>query len=127
MIETGFEIGAHSHSHVKVGQQEEQKALLEVELPKKILEEKLRMPVCSFAYPKGQYCSFSDLTRRLLMKSGYKAACTMLEGPLGKNADLMSLPRIGINGYDDINKFQMKLEGYFDCLRWLRVLRKKVF
>jgi hypothetical protein len=35
MIETGFEIGAHSHSHVKVGQQEEQKALLEVELPKK--------------------------------------------------------------------------------------------
>ena len=127
LIQEGFEIGAHSHSHVMVGQQDYERVLSEVELPKKILEEKLNKPIYSFAYPKGQYGSSSAWTRELLARSGYIAGCTMFEERLNKNTDLLELPRIDITGTDNIRRFQIKLEGYYDCLKYLRQMRKICF
>jgi len=127
MVDEGFEIGAHSHHHVMVGQQTYENAMAEIATPITTLEQKLNTPIRSFAYPKGRSCSFALWTRELLVKSGYRAGCTMLEGRLCKNTDVMALPRINIMGDDDIKKFKMKLEGYYDCLKYLRQLHRFAF
>lgn len=116
----GFEIGAHSHSHVMVGQQTREQAREQVTRPKRLLEDKLGVEVRSFAYPKGRRGAFAEWTRALLAEAGYAAGCTTIEGRLTPSSDPLELPRIGIQAADDLRRFEMKIEGRYDLLRWFR-------
>jgi len=119
MAAAGFEIGAHSHRHVMVARQDRERAREEIALPKKLLEDRLGGPVCSFAYPKGHADAFADWTRPLLAEAGYRAGCTMMGGPISARCDLYELPRTGIHPTDDLKRFRMKLDGRYDLLRRL--------
>ena len=119
----GFEIGAHSHRHVRIAQETLERAREEVELPKKLLEGELSRTIDSFAYPKGRRDSFAAWTGGLLRECGYRAGCTTLEGPVTQDTDLFMLPRTDVCGRDDLARFKLKLAGNYDCLDWLRSLR----
>lgn len=120
MVKAGFEIGAHSHTHVMVARQNRKRAINEIVLPKNLLEEKLGVEIKSFAYPKGHSDSFADWTKEILREVGYCVACTQVGGPLTAESDLLELPRQGMNGTDTLAELKLKLNGYYDCLRWLR-------
>ncbi|MDX2226483.1 MAG: polysaccharide deacetylase family protein [Verrucomicrobiae bacterium] len=81
MMRDGMEIGCHSKSHSlmtkrgKRGDEEYEKWLVEETLtPKKILEEKLGVPIRSFAYPYGGY---NALVRKFTEAAGYEAITTV--------------------------------------------------
>lgn len=120
MADEGFEIGAHSHTHVRIRRLSLERARREVALPKAILEDKLGRPVYSFAYPKGRADSFAPWTRDLLAEAGYMAGCTQAGLPLRRGCDLLDLPRTGIHGLDTLASFTMKLRGNYDLLRRIR-------
>jgi peptidoglycan/xylan/chitin deacetylase (PgdA/CDA1 family) len=119
MRNEGFEIGAHSHSHNKISKQDRQSAVSEIQLSKAILEDKLLCSIKSFAYPFGRADAFSPWTRQLLSDAGYIAGCTMIGKKLSAMDNPLELPRTGINGMDDLRRFIMKLEGYYDCINWV--------
>jgi peptidoglycan/xylan/chitin deacetylase (PgdA/CDA1 family) len=119
MSNDGFEIGAHSHTHLKISQQDRSCAKDEIERPKQILENKLGTSVRSFAYPFGRSDAFAPWTRDMLADAGYAAGCTMMSRALSKEDDLLELPRTDINGTDTLQRFVMKLNGDYDCLRWI--------
>lgn len=120
MAREGFEIGSHTHTHVLVRQLNHEEAAHELAISKKIIEEKLGVPVRSFAYPRGRTTAFAPWTREVLQKCGYAAGCTMMEGCLSRKTDLLQLPRIGIDQTDTLQTFRMKLHGNYDLLRLLR-------
>lgn len=126
LAEEGFEIGAHSHRHVRIAQESRERARQEVKLPKELLEARLNRTIDSFAYPKGRRDSFAAWTGDLLRECGYRAGCTTLEGPVARDADLFTLPRTDVCGYDDLARFKLKLEGNYDCLNWLRSWRHRI-
>jgi len=119
MVDEGFEIGAHTHTHLKISQQNRSCAKEEIERPKQILEDKLGTPVRSFAYPFGRSDAFAPWTRDLLADAGYTAGCTMMSRALNQKDDLLELPRTDINGFDTLKQFVMKLNGDYDCIRWI--------
>lgn len=121
MVWAGFEIGAHSHTHVMVAKQPLDRARKEIFTPKKILENRLGIEIKSFAYPKGHSDSFADWTKELLKEAGYQAGCTQLGGTISQRCDLLSLPRNGMTGLDTLEEFKLKLAGNYDCLRWFRL------
>jgi len=120
MAAAGFEIGSHSHRHAYLRQLSPEAAREEAVLSKSLLEEHLGRRVRSFAYPKGHTTAFAPWTREVLVAAGYDSACTMMGGPLRPDSDLMALPRNGVAGFDSLRGASLKLDGWYDCLRWLR-------
>ena len=120
MADEGFEIGAHSHTHVRISRQSPRRAREEIFLPKAMLEQELGRPICSFAYPKGRADSFAPWTRDLLAEAGYKAGYTQMGRPLRRGCDLLNLSRTSIHGLDTLASFRMKLSGNYDLLRRIR-------
>ncbi len=119
MVELGFEIGGHSHAHVKMSELSESEAQREIVLPKELIEKRIGYHIYSFAYPKGHSDSFGGSTMEIVKRMGYTAACTMISGTISENSDMFRLPRIGITGYDTVFVFGRKLSGFYDCLDWL--------
>ena len=72
--EAGIEIGAHTVSHPALDRLSPDRAFAEVRDCKRLLEDRLRTAVTSFAYPFGFYTS---LTRRAVIAAGYEAACAV--------------------------------------------------
>jgi peptidoglycan/xylan/chitin deacetylase (PgdA/CDA1 family) len=120
LVKKGYEIGSHSHHHLLIAQLPRDDAAKQLMVSKQIIEEKIGRPVCSFAYPMGRKGAYALWTRQMLEENGYKIAFTQEEGRIKPDSDLLQLPRTNICGADDLGRFKMKLQGYYDCLGWLR-------
>jgi peptidoglycan/xylan/chitin deacetylase (PgdA/CDA1 family) len=70
----GVEIGAHSHTHVKLDEVPPERERREVSDSKAILEDVLGSPVRSFAYPFGYH---RTSTRDAVRAAGYESACAV--------------------------------------------------
>lgn len=119
MVNGGHEIGSHGHSHAKLGNQSEGFVREDVTLSKELLENKLGISVKAFAYPFGRRDAFTPRTKKIISDAGYRACCTMMSHALTKNDDIFQLPRTGISGLDSFKTFLMKLNGDYDCIRWI--------
>jgi peptidoglycan/xylan/chitin deacetylase (PgdA/CDA1 family) len=71
MLGGGMTIGSHSRSHPYLTKVATTSLAAEITGSKTILEEKLRVPITSFAYPFGQY---SSAIVKLVQKAGYHSA-----------------------------------------------------
>jgi peptidoglycan/xylan/chitin deacetylase (PgdA/CDA1 family) len=101
MRDAGVDIGSHSLTHgsltsTKGRTPEEQEAWVRAELldSKKILEEKLGMPVPTFAYPYGHE---NERVRELAKEAGYEAAFTVRGQKLTPSGDPMAIGRYAID------------------------------
>lgn len=119
IVAGGHEIGSHGHCHANLGRQNEEFVREDVTLSKQLLEKYLGMPIKSFAYPFGRTDAFTSNTRKIIFEAGYDSCCTMMSRYLARGDDLLQLPRTAITGLDTLKTFVMKLNGDFDCIRWI--------
>jgi peptidoglycan/xylan/chitin deacetylase (PgdA/CDA1 family) len=98
MHEHGIEFHPHTKTHPIIAKVTREQKIVEIEEPKKILEQHLNDKADIFCYPNGQAEDFDDETIELLKNAGYLAAVTGIEGfdSTKNNPDLFRLSRYAI-------------------------------
>lgn len=93
VAEAGFEIGGHTLDHVVLPREEPEVANIQISGSRKALEQLLRRPVRSFAYPNGRH----DATvRALTAAAGFRLAITVQHGVNYADTDRYELRRMPI-------------------------------
>jgi len=99
-ISRNFEIGSHGLSHKILTHLDKKTAEVELVSSKKILEELIRRPVSSYAYPFGK---FNKISATYVRKAGYKFARTSEEFSLNAGDPFMS--KITLRASNNLSKF----------------------
>jgi peptidoglycan/xylan/chitin deacetylase (PgdA/CDA1 family) len=118
---SGIEIGAHSHTHPELDRLSARDLAMQVELPKALAEERLGVPVRSFAYPYGHHDS---RVRRALAEAGYSGGCTMNSWAATAADHPLELPRTAVFDSTDVAKLAAELRASRSLGR-RRVLRAR--
>ncbi len=101
----GWEIGSHSTSHVSLIERTDRQRDEIIESRRK-LEQRLGIPILTFAYPFGAYNEDSVYYARL---GGYIAAMGLGDSTLQETKNLYYLYRRDINGSSDLQSFAASL------------------
>ena len=104
----GVEIGAHSHTHPELDTLPPPAQAEEARLPKLLLEQRLGLPVSSFAYPFGRY---DRRVREAVATAGYTAACTMNSWAATSGDHLLEVPRVAVFGDTDADSLAARLSA----------------
>lgn len=113
MNEQGITIGSHTHTHCDLTQISPKRVIEEIRKSKKIIEEKIKMPVHFFCYPRGK---FNNKIKKMVKDAGYLGAYSVLPGPNSRRSDLYALKRTEVSGEDTLFDFKKKLSGAYDIL-----------
>jgi peptidoglycan/xylan/chitin deacetylase (PgdA/CDA1 family) len=125
----GIRFGSHTVNHPELEKLDEKQIGREVGQSKQILEDKLGVPVKSFAYPYAFPEHNSAFTKRLaeiLENHGYENGVSTVIGRARSCDNPFFLPRLPVNSWDDLRLFQAKLEGGYDWLHLPQSIYKKV-
>jgi len=90
-LAAGQEIGSHSMTHPNLKKLGVAEAREEITASKKLLEDKLGIPIHHFCYPHG---GWTPVVRDLVIDAGYKSACAVRLGIAQSRSDQWALPRI---------------------------------
>ena len=114
----GFEIGAHTRTHVDLGQVSGEDAWSEINGSRQDLKEKLSASISSFAYPYGRATQITEQNRDLIRKAGFSCCCSSFGGVNRKGDDLFSLRRIPIGSWHrSVYEFGFELAlGKTECI-----------
>jgi peptidoglycan/xylan/chitin deacetylase (PgdA/CDA1 family) len=117
--DAGMEIGAHSITHPTLSGLSRDRKTYEIVNSKKMLTERLKFQVESFAYPFGYPWTFDNECEDIVRRE-YRYCCTS-EWGLNNESSLrrggvLRLRRIGIDTADSIDDFIAKLHGAWDYL-----------
>ena len=93
----GFDIGAHTRTHVDLGRVSTSLAQEEIVGARFDLERQLAAPVESFAYPFGGRENITDATRELVKIAGFRCCCSGFGGEISSGTDPLCLPRVPIS------------------------------
>ena len=115
-------LGAHTQTHPYLQQISPQHSHKEIFHSKKLIEEKLNIPVDVFCYPSGD---FGKREINYVKDAGYRAALTVSPGVNRSTTNLFKLKRTEITNKDSIPYFSRKLAGAFDPLHKLLDLKRK--
>ena len=96
----GFEIGAHTQTHVDLGVVEADEARAEIAGARQDLERRLEAPVTSFAYPYGRRGNLTDANRAHVRAAGFRCCCSSYGGTNPQGTDPLHLQRVPISGFD---------------------------
>jgi len=96
----GFEIGAHTVTHVNLGCTDGDLAEHEIRESGRRLSVELDSPVRSFAYPFGGRDKFSDENRQRVEQAGYRCCVAGYGGLVAPESDRFRLPRVAVTSYD---------------------------
>jgi peptidoglycan/xylan/chitin deacetylase (PgdA/CDA1 family) len=84
------ELGAHSHAHPPLDEVDAARRGAEIRMPRRILEDRLQVPVRTFAYPFGYH---DRRVRRAVAAAGYELACEVGDRAASSDDDPLALPR----------------------------------
>jgi peptidoglycan/xylan/chitin deacetylase (PgdA/CDA1 family) len=112
----GVTIGSHTHRHLNLGLATEAEVAEELQISKRLLEERLETEVRYFSYPWGQRRNIGRAAPRLVRESGYRAACSTLWGRNVAGTDPYMLRRVRIDPWDSIEDFAAKVNGAWDFI-----------
>jgi peptidoglycan/xylan/chitin deacetylase (PgdA/CDA1 family) len=113
----GVEIGAHSHCHPELDALARRAAGVELERPKRLLEDRLGREVASFAYPHG----YADAhLRRCVREAGYRSACAVRNLPSHPGDDPWFLARLTMRPSTTLEGFGRALSAPYRPPSWLR-------
>ncbi len=93
MAAAGITFGAHTANHVVLNAESSDDALVEITDSKRMLEEQLRAPVTTFAYPNGEY---SPAIRQMVEDAGFEIAVTTRRHVNRHGCDSLALGRISL-------------------------------
>jgi peptidoglycan/xylan/chitin deacetylase (PgdA/CDA1 family) len=115
LVSQGFEIGAHTNTHIDLGSADEQTQRRELELSKHKIEQELGIPVQLFAYPFGGPRNISSRSRELVRELGFLCCASCYGGLNAVGASPYHLLRIPIAEW-----FTTPYQLAFECLmgRW---------
>lgn len=102
----GIEIGTHSHTHPELDRVGDPEILWEVREPRRLVEDRLGVPVRSFAYPYGHY---NRWVRDAVAAAGYRAACTMNSWAATPGDHPLELPRTAVFDNTDAGSLAARL------------------
>jgi peptidoglycan/xylan/chitin deacetylase (PgdA/CDA1 family) len=124
---SGIEIGSHTVTHPKLEWLNPQLIDDELELSKRMIEERLGRAIhsfsCPYAFPEHRW-DFAKMLRSRLKAHGYQNAVTTIVGTAGSECDRFQLPRLPINSHDDLDLFEAKLEGAYNWLHSVQYIWK---
>jgi peptidoglycan/xylan/chitin deacetylase (PgdA/CDA1 family) len=89
-----IDVGAHTVTHPSLSRLPRERQREEIVGSKRQLEDLLRRPVTSFAYPYGTVADFDETTVSLIREAGFDHACANLPGRINGRADRFRLPRL---------------------------------
>ena len=107
----GFEVGSHMVRHVDLSALKEEEMLNELKRSKDIISGHISKEVKSCSYPYG---GISGKVTKAANRAGYIAACSSFYGWNTPATDQYILRRTEIDGYDTINDFRLKVNGFYD-------------
>jgi peptidoglycan/xylan/chitin deacetylase (PgdA/CDA1 family) len=98
MHKHGIDFHPHTKTHPIIASVPREEKKIEIEIPKKVLEGRLKSKADIFCYPNGQWGDFDEETIELLKAAGYRAAVTGMEGydSVIGNPDMFRLRRYPI-------------------------------
>lgn len=105
LIAAGWEVDAHTISHVDLTTLSSDRLKQEVAGSRAAIRKQFGVPVAFFCYPSGRY---DDTVVAAVKAAGFLGATTENEG-LGKPRDLFTLSRIRVDGTDGVGGLQQKL------------------
>ena len=112
MSDYGIEFGSHTltHANLLYCKDEPRRLSFEVNESKRILEEKLNIPVISFAYPYGAGANDESI-KKILKVAEYRIACGIKQGKVKlSHKDMLSLKRVLIRGDENMFDFRLNIE-----------------
>jgi peptidoglycan/xylan/chitin deacetylase (PgdA/CDA1 family) len=105
--------GSHTHSHVILSRCGEDQIASELELSRRIIEDRLGRPCSLFCYPNGRRGDFNEITRRLVKERRYSCALTTVYGSNAATADVYELKRYNFGKRMIRGEADMRLAGLF--------------
>jgi peptidoglycan/xylan/chitin deacetylase (PgdA/CDA1 family) len=94
--DSGFEIGAHTHSHVDLGAVPPEHARHELLAARLQLEEQLGSRVESFSYPYGGRQHLTEANRDAVRRAGFRCCCSSFGGINRAGSDPFFLNRVPV-------------------------------
>lgn len=95
MLADGMVIGAHTLSHLNLPNAEPEDALHEIAGSRKVLEERLGIPIRHFSVPNsGPYAYYNAAVKEMVRKSGYVSSVVSAPGFAEAASDLLELRRV---------------------------------
>jgi peptidoglycan/xylan/chitin deacetylase (PgdA/CDA1 family) len=92
----GFDIGAHTRTHVDLGLANGDRAAQEILGARRELERELGAPVDLFAYPYGRRDNLKDSNRALVRDAGFRCCCSCYGGVNARGTDPFHLARVPV-------------------------------
>jgi peptidoglycan/xylan/chitin deacetylase (PgdA/CDA1 family) len=93
----GMEFGAHTRTHPILSMMAGDRELsLEIAGSKRRIEEQLGRAVDHFCYPNGSSRDFTAAAVQAVRAAGFRTATTTVPGTISLSAELLRLPRIGV-------------------------------
>lgn len=111
MARHGISFGSHTVTHPILSKISRDKAVYEVAMSKRVIEEHTGQTVTTFAYPNGRAEDFTRETQEVLQETGYLCALTTIFGTNDCKQDLYALRR-GQPWEEDLPTFATKLSWY---------------
>jgi peptidoglycan/xylan/chitin deacetylase (PgdA/CDA1 family) len=117
--EAGITIGSHAHTHRSLGKMPLAEARSEGTRSREMLEAHLGAEIRSFAYPFGMRRDHSPQTAEVLGQSGYTSVFIAEHGTIAHGSDVLSLPRIKVEGGEGTWMFKLQCRGALDVWQYL--------
>jgi peptidoglycan/xylan/chitin deacetylase (PgdA/CDA1 family) len=96
---SGFEIGAHTRTHVDLCKAEGADAVSEIRGSRLDLERELREPITLFSYPFGRKNQLSEDNRAEVRRAGFVCCASCYGGTISAETDPFRLPRVPITNW----------------------------
>lgn len=109
-----FEVGGHTHNHPRLAALAPVEQQNEIEVNRHILEQVVRRPVHSFAYPFGSPGTFDATTVNIVRATGYELACANVPGRVHRWTNRYRLPRHLVGNWLP-DEFARRLDAWFDA------------
>ncbi len=113
--EGGVEIGAHGHRHIPLDEMSFSDAVRDIDTSRARLEEIVRHPVLTFAYPFG---SHTGRIKRYVETSGFGSACAVKQALSHSNDDRFALARATVGSDVSMQRLDSWIRGEELPLSW---------
>ena len=115
----GVAIGSHAWTHASLGGMSLQAARDQAARSREAIARRLGRPVTAFAYPFGTRADFNAEIAGVIRDAGYTVAFTSQHGGIRGDSDPFELPRVKIEGGEDLWMFEASIRGGLDAWRWI--------
>ncbi|MCK5271063.1 MAG: polysaccharide deacetylase family protein [Sedimentisphaerales bacterium] len=119
--EDGFELISHTASHPKLTRISDSQLKHELEDSKKTLESITGCEVVAICYPHGDY---DARVCHAAQEAGYRLGFTMEPYRADESPGNFEIGRFSVSARDGLTKFRLKINGAYQMLRYLRMLKR---